>query len=439
MAKVILGAKPRNFLKRLNAKYADHYFLVSHKEIANNFDMPPSTVNKYLKLLVESGHLLQQETKDIFKGKGSAKYQYRISDAGLELLGAFTFSNPIHEYLITQVQSENFKIKLKTNYDESFAPKGEERYAVNTDDCALLLEVLLCKADLNGYVINLTRQKLSNTVGFNTAKVLRLTKILTSMGFISHITPGLSGFFGIQSSIYQLSLNHSLYNIETHKPVIKINLKQADEYQLPSDRLIGMVQSLKKLDLEKSNSSNITERYEALKNLKELNVNLTAPKFKMITYCNSLMTIFVIRVLRKSDDLNKLIAILKGDMENDESDIRANIIGQLEELLDSTILSSEKMSNTDKVVKALLPFFLENALNLSLLILELGKLGYENLTSLNTTIVSLLEPQLKVIATFESQAPTEGVECNKYIARLHQSWRNQQPSVIIEPLLQGLI
>ncbi|MEW6984327.1 hypothetical protein AAD001_16860 [Colwelliaceae bacterium 6471] len=436
MEKVVLGAKPRHFLKRLNAKYADNYFLVSHKEIANNFDMPPSTVNKYLKLLVESGHLLQQETKDIFKGKGSAKYQYRISDAGLELLGAFTFSNPIHEYLITQVQSENFKIKLKINYDESFAPKGEERYAVNTDDCALLLEVLLCKADLNGYVINLTRQKISNLVGFNTAKVLRLTKILTSMGFISHITPGLSGFFGIQSSVYQLCLNHLLYTIETQKPVIKVDLKYADKYQLPSGHLIGMTQSLKTSDLEKINSSNDRERYEALKNL---NANLTAPNFKMITYCNSLMTIFAIRVLSKSDDLNKLIAILKGDVENDETDIRANIIGQLEELLDSTILSSEKISNTDKVVKALSPFFLENALNLNLLILELEKLGYEKLISLNTTIVSLKEPQLKVIATFESQEATEGVECNNYNARLHKSWRSQQQEVVLEPDLRGLI
>lgn len=435
MAKVVLGAKPRHFLKRLNAKYADHYFLVSHKEIANNFDMPPSTVNKYLKLLVESGHLLQQETKDIFKGKGSAKYQYRISDAGLELLGAFNFSNPIHEYLITQVQSENFKTKLKINYDESFAPKGEERYAVNTDDCALLLEVLLCKADLNGYVINLTRQKLSNTVGFNTAKVLRLTKILTSMGFISHITPGLSGFFGIQSSIYQLRLNHSLYTIETQKRVIKVDLKYADKYQLPSGNLIGMTQSLKTLDLEEINSSNNRERYEALKNL---NVNLTAPNFKMITYCNSLMTIFAIRVLSKSDDLNKLISILKGNM-NDESETIANILSQLEELLSTTILSSKKISDIDKVVKALLPFFLENVFNLSLLILELEKLGYEKLTSLNTTIVSLLEPQLKVIATFESQAPTEGVECNNYTARLRQSWRSQQREVVVEPDLRGLI
>lgn len=442
MKKSTLGAKPLLFLRKILAHYPELTFSVSHKIIADNFSMPPSTVSKYLKLLVESSFVIQEKVDDIFKDKGVAKYRYQISEAGVKLVNSFAPTNSAHQELIAQIQSEDFKTNLKELYETHTLPEEEdERYAVNTDDCVLLLEILLNQANKYGVVLGLTRSNLSNIVGFKVAKIQRLTKILRSLGLITQVTPGLSGFFGIQPSIYQLSLNHSLYAIEQQSPVISINLKYAEKLKLPADHLIGKIQYLKKVDIKINNGSDDSERYEALENLKKLHVYLTAPKYKMISYCNSLMSTFAAQVLSEIDEFDKLIAILKGDRVKDENEIKANIISQFKEFLDLTILSSTKNINDfDNVVRTLLPFFLENILYLGLLILEMKKPGYRKLLIINSTIESLLrEPKVKLTATFGSKTPTEEVECNNYNALLHQSRRSQQLEVRLEPVLKGLI
>lgn len=439
--KSTLGSKPLLFLRKILAHYPELTFSVPHKIIADNFSMPPSTVSKYLKLLVESRFVIQEKVDDIFKDKGVAKYRYQISEAGVKLVNSFAPTNSAHQELIAQIQSDDFKTNLKELYETHTLPEEDKRYAVNTDDCVLLLEILLNQANKYGVVLGLTRSNLSNIVGFKVAKIQRLTKILRSLGLITQVTPGLSGFFGIQPSTYQLSLNHSLYAIEQQSPIISINLKYAEKLKLPADHLIGKIQYLKKVDIKKNNGSDDSERYEALENLKKLHVHLTAPKYKMISYCNSLMSTFAAQVLSEIDEFDKLIAILKGDRVKDENEIKANIISQFKEFLDLTILSSTKnINDLDNVVRTLLPFFLENILYLGLLILEMKKPGYRKLLIINSTIESLLrEPKVKLTATFGSKTPTEGVECNNYNALLHQSRRSQQLEVRLEPVLKGLI
>ena len=88
MKKSTLGAKPLLFLRKLLAHYPGLTFSVPHKAIADNFAMPPSTVSKYLKLLVESGLVIQKKVEDIFKDKGVAKYRYQISEAGVKLVNS---------------------------------------------------------------------------------------------------------------------------------------------------------------------------------------------------------------------------------------------------------------------------------------------------------------------------------------------------------------
>ena len=209
--------------------------------------------------------------------------------------------------------------------------EGDKRYAVNTDDCVLLLEVLLNQANKYGVILGLTRSNLSNIVGFKVAKIQRIAKILRSLGLITQVTPGLSGFFGIQPSIYQLSLNHSLYAIEQQRSVININLNYAEKFKLPSDHLIGKIQYLKKIDIKINSDSDDRKRYETLDNQKKLHVHLTAPKYKMITYCNSLMTIFAVQVLSENDEFDKLIAILKAGIVKDKKlyEFRAGVEGNI--------------------------------------------------------------------------------------------------------------
>lgn len=440
MKKSTLGAKPLLFLRKLLAHYPDLIFSVPHKAIADNFAMRPSTVSKYLKLLVESGLVIKEKIDDIFKDKGVAKYRYQISEAGVKLVSSFAPVNSAHQELIAQIQNDDFKTNLKELYETHTLPEEDKRYAVNTDDCVLLLEILLNQANQYGVVLGLTRSNFSNIVGFKVVKIQRLTKVLLSLGLITQVTPGLSGFFGVQPSIYQLSLNHSLYGIKQQRPIININLKYAEKLKLPADHFIGKIENLKKVDIKKKNSSDDSEKYETLENLKKLHVHLTAPKYKMITYCNSLMSTFSAQVLSKNDEFDKLIAILKGGMVKDKNEVKTNISSQFKEFLDSTILSStKKINDIDNIARALRPFVLENMLHLSLLILELEKLGYRKLTSINTTIVSLLEPQLKVTANFESKTSTEGIECNDYNAYLNQSWQNQQLEVRLEPGNKGII
>jgi len=441
MNKGILGARPQLFLRKLLAHYPGLTFSVPHKAIADNFAMPPSTVSKYLKLLVESGLVIQEKIDDIFKDKGVAKYRYQISEAGFKLVNSFAPTNSSHQELIAQIQSEDFKTNLKKLYETHTLPEEDKRYAVNTDDCVLLLEVLLNQANKYGVVLGLTRSNLSNIVGFKVTKIQRIAKILRSLNLITQVTPGLSGFFGIQPSIYQLSLSHSLYAIEQQRSVININLNYAEKLKLPSDHLIGKIQYLKKFDIKKNNDSDDRKSYEALENLKKLHVHLTAPKYKMITYCNSLMSTFAAQVLSENDEFDNLIAILKGGMVKNENEIKANILSQFKEFLNSTIFSStRKINDLDNVVRALLPFFLENILYLGLLILELEKPGYRKLLNINSTIESMLrEPKVKLTATFGSKTPTEGVECNNYNALLHQNWRSQELEVRLEPDHKGII
>ncbi|NQY37587.1 MAG: helix-turn-helix transcriptional regulator [Alteromonadaceae bacterium] len=109
MKKSTLGAKPLLFLRRLLAHYPDLTFCVPHKTIADNFAMPPSTVSKYLKLLVESGLVIQEKVDDIFKDKGVAKYRYQISEAGVKLVNSFAPTNSAHQELIAQIQTTTLK------------------------------------------------------------------------------------------------------------------------------------------------------------------------------------------------------------------------------------------------------------------------------------------------------------------------------------------
>lgn len=71
--------------------------------------MPPSTVSKYLKLLVESGLVIQEKVDDIFKDKGVAKYRYQISEAGVKLVNSFAPTNSAHQELIAQIQTTTLK------------------------------------------------------------------------------------------------------------------------------------------------------------------------------------------------------------------------------------------------------------------------------------------------------------------------------------------
>jgi hypothetical protein len=399
--------------------------------------MPPSTVSKYLKLLVESSFVIQEKVDDIFKDKGIAKYRYQISEAGVKLVNSFASTNSAHQELIARIQSDDFKTNLKELYETHTLPEEDKRYAVNTDDCVLLLEVLLNQANKYGVVLGLTRSNLSNIVGFKVTKIQRIAKILQSLNLITQVTPGLSGFFGIQPSIYQVSLNHSLYKTENTSlllPTINISFQYDEKLQLPA---VELIERIANIDILKA----VNEKgQQLLDSLDKLKVHLTAPKYKMITYCNSLMTAFAIQIFRENNALDKLITILKNGVVNDASEIKAHMRSQFKAFLESTILSTTKRtSDIDTVAGVLLPFFLENLLHIELLLNELEKLGYRKLISINTTVVSLREPQLNILVTFESQDPIKGLECTNYNGKLYRQWQNQQLKVNLEPDLKGLI
>ena len=445
MKKSTLGAKPLLFLRKLLAHYPELTFSVPHKIIADNFAMPPSTVSKYLKLLVETSFVIQKKVDDIFKDNGVAKYRYQISEAGVKLVNSFTLTNSAHQKLIARIQSDDFKTNLKELYETHTLPEEDKRYAVNTDDCVLLLEVLLNQANQYGVILGLTRGNLSNIVGFKVAKIQRLTKILRSLDLITQVTPGLSGFFGIQPSIYQVSLNHPLYKTASTSFLlpninININFQYNEKLKLPAADLI---EKMVNIDILKEiiDPKAIDEKgQQLLDTLDKLKVYLTAPRYKMITYCNSLMAAFAIQIFRENDELDKLITILKNGVVNDASEIKSHMRSQFKAFLESTILSTTKRtSDIDTVAGVLLPFFLENLLHIELLLNELEKLGYRKLISINTTVVSLLEPQLNILVTFESQDPVKDLECTNYNGKLYRQWQNQQLKVKLEPDLKGLI
>jgi predicted transcriptional regulator len=443
MKKSTLGAKPLLFLRKLLAHYPELTFSVPHKIIADNFAMPPSTVSKYLKLLVETSFVIQEKVDDIFKDNGVAKYRYQISEAGVKLVNSFTLTNSAHQELIARIQSDDFKKNLKELYETHTLPEKDKRYAVNTDDCVLLLEVLLNQANQYGVILGLTRGNLSNIVGFKVAKIQRLTKILRSLDLITQVTPGLSGFFGVQPSIYQIALTNPLYEAESTYPVlpnININFQYNEKLKLPAADLIEKIVNIDILK-EIIDPKAIDEKgQQLLDTLDKLKVYLTAPRYKMITYCNSLMTIFAVQVLRENDELDKLITILKNGVVNDASEIKSHMRSQFKAFLESTILSTTKRtSDIDTFAGVLLPFFLENLLHIELLLNELEKLGYRKLISINTTVVSLREPQLNILVTFESQDPIKGLECTNYNGKLYRQWQNQQLKVNLEPDLKGLI
>jgi predicted transcriptional regulator len=441
MKKSTLGAKPLLFLRKLLAHYPELTFSVPHKIIAKNFAMPSSTVSKYLMLLVESDLVIQEKVDDLFKDKGVAKYRYQISEAGVKLVNSFTPTNSAHQELIARIQSDDFKTNLKELYETHTLPEEDKRYAVNTDDCVFLLEVLLNQANQYGVILGLTRGNLSNIVGFKVAKIQRLTKILRSLDLITQVTPGLSGFFGIQPSIYQVALNHPLYKTASTSfllPNININFQYNEKLKLPAADLIDKIVNIDILK-EIVDPKAIDEKdQQLLETLDKLKVYLTAPKYKMITYCNSLMTAFAIQIFRENNELDKLITILKNGLVNDASEIKSHMGSQFKEFLESTILSTTKRTS-DTVAGVLLPFFLENLLHIELLLNELEKLGYRKLISINTTVVSLREPQLNILVTFESQDPIKGLECTNYNGKLYRQWQNQQLKVNLEPDLKGLI
>lgn len=445
MNKGILGAKLQLFLRKLLAHYPDLTFSVPHKAIADNFAMPPSTVSKYLKLLVESGLVIQKEVEDIFKDKGVAKYRYQISDAGVKLVNSFASTNLAHQELIAQIQGDDFKTNLKELYKKQTLPEEDKRYAVNTDDCVLLLEVLLNQANQYGIVLRLTRSSLSNFVGFKVAKIQRLTKILRSLGLITQVTPGFSGFFGIQSSIYQLSLNHPLYAIEQQRPAVNVELRYAERHKLPADHLIGNILHLKSVNIDAAKGpvdikASDEKGQKILEALNKLKIHLAGSKCQMITYCNSLMTIFASQVIRKHSDLAELIQLLTRGSSDEVNDTRVKMFNDLKEFLRHSLLSgTNKISEVDHIISALLPFFLDNVLHIALLLYEVEKLGYRTLASINTSIGSVHPPELKILLAFESKSSTEGIECSNYLAHFHQSRQNKQIRVRIEPDLNGLI
>ena len=138
MKKGIVGAKPQLFLRKLLAHYPDLTFSVPHKIIADNFTMPPSTVSKYLKLLVESSFVIQEKVDDIFKDKGVAKYRYHISEVGVKLVNSFAPANSAHQELIARIQSDDFKTNLKELYETHALPEEDKRYAL------ILMTVYFC-------------------------------------------------------------------------------------------------------------------------------------------------------------------------------------------------------------------------------------------------------------------------------------------------------
>jgi len=443
MKKSILGAKPQLFLRNLLAHYPDLTFSATHKAIAENFAMPTSTVTKYLRLLVEFGLVTQSKINDIFKDKDVAKYRYQISEAGVELVSSFAPTNSVHQELIAQIQSDDFKTNLKELYQTPILPEEDNRYVVNTDDCALLLEVLLNHANQYGVVLGLTRNNLSNIVGFKTTKIQRLTKILRSLNLITQVTPGVSGLFGIQPSIYQIVLTHPLYEAESATQLltnISINFQYGEKLKLPAADLIEQIvyiDTLKEAVGPKAIDEKYQQRLDTLNKLKE---HLTASRNKMITYCNSLMTAFAVQVLSEIEELNKLEAVLKNSLADDANEIKANVLSQFKHFVESTILSStKKTSDIDAVVKVLFPFFLENLLHIGLLVNECEKFNYKKVISISSTIVALREPQLNIFVTFESQDSIKDLECTNYIGKLHRKWQNQQLKVNLEPDLKGLI
>ncbi|MGX9539539.1 hypothetical protein [Shewanella sp. A22] len=443
MKKSTLGAKPLLFLRKLLAHYPGLTFSVPHKAIADNFAMPPSTVSKYLKLLVESGLVIQKKVEDIFKDKGVAKYRYQISEAGVKLVNSLAPTNSAHQELIAQIQSDDFKTNLKKLYENHTLPEEDKRYAVNTDDCVHLLGVLLNQANQYGVVLGLTRSNLSNIVGFKVAKIQRLTKILRSLGLITQVTPGLSGFFGIQPSIYQIALTHPLYEAKSATqllPNISINFQYGEKLKLPAADLIEQIvyiDTLKEAVGPKAIDEKYQQRLDTLDKLKE---HLTASRNKMITYCNSLMTAFAVQVLSEIEEFNKLEAVLNNSEADDANEIKANVLSQFKTFLELTILSStKKTSDIDAVVRVLMPFFLENLLHIGLLLSELEKLNDRKTISISSTIVALREPQLNILVTFESQDSIKGLECINYNGKLYRQWQNQQLKVSLKPDLKGLI
>lgn len=438
MTKGILGAKPQLFLRKLLAHYPDLTFSVSHKVIAERFSMPPSTVAKYLKLLVSSGYIIQQKNKDIFKGKGIAKYQYQISKAGVKLLNSSAPSNSAHQYLITKIQSDDFKNNLKQQYKKCTFLEGGKRFAVNIDDCIPLLAILLSQANQYGVVLGLTRSDLSNLVGFKTAKIQRLTKVLLSLGLIAHVTPGISGFFGIQPSIYQLHLNHPLYAKDQQMPTVDVRLIYPAGLKPPATQLFTKILASMNINTDPTKGLHIKPTNEldqkSLETINVLKTNLTGSKPKIRAYCNGLMMLFTNQIIHKCADSGEIIQFLTHRGNDEKNDSKVNGFNDLKEFINNSLLSkTTKINNLSKIVSTFLPFFLGHILHIASLLHELERLGYRKLVLINANTKTLNSDLLNVSLTFKSKLPSKEIECSNYFAHMQTDRQKKQIKVRVTP------
>lgn len=444
MSEKVLTQKPRLFLRRILAEYPALEFRESCKSIAEKFDMPTSTVAKYLKQLCEFGYINKHKEQDIFKEKNKPVFRYEILESGRELINKLIIDSSHHKILIKIIQSEEFKENLKNLYAEHLSSEVNGRYSLNTDDCAFLLEVLLGHAEKYGVVVGIGREKLSKIVGFKAAKLQKLTEALKLLGLISHITPGISGFFGVQPSIYHITLLHSLYSAAEQEKeflIVAVDVEYTGKLKLPSIDLINSIEFLKTVNIHKSKGivdfeGRNEKAQKTLESRDRLKAHLSAPKHQSISYCNDLMVIFSIQSLDKDGELEKFKRLCGNPAPSEAAELMASILSNLKVFLEETIGVKSDNSN---VAESLLPFFLRYLLRVVLLLSELSDLGYAGLISFNEKVTSLYDGKAVSSITYQANSEIEKHQSQKYEATISAGLQGGRLGLRLLPNLKGLI
>ncbi|MDX2370653.1 MAG: hypothetical protein QNK36_19995 [Colwellia sp.] len=444
MSKKVLTQRHRLFLRRILAEYPALEFHESHKSLAEKFDMPASTVAKYLRQLCEFGCVEKHKEQDIFKERNKPVFYYEILKSGKELISALVFDNSHHKVLIEMIRGEGFKSKLKNLYVERLPPEGGGRYSLNTDDCAFLLEVLLGHADEYGVVMGHGRGKLLEIAGFKVSKLQRLTKTLKTLGLISCINPGISGFFGVQPSIYHIALSHHLYGATKQGEgllTVTVDVEYKGELKLPSAGLISNIEFLKGVDIHKPKGladfeGRNKKLQKALEGMDKLKTHLSAPKHQSIPYCNDLMVIFSIQLLGGRGELEKFDELCSNPASSESSELMVSILNELKVFLGVTI--GVEGNNSD-VAESFLPFFLGYLLRVATLLNELSGLGYTELISFNDKITSLYGGKTTSSIVYRTNDEVEKYQSQKYEATISTGLQSNRLGLRLLPNLKGLI
>lgn len=438
MTNRLLRPKSRQLLKKLFDTYGRNIFSYPHSVIADSCGMKTSTVTKHLKLLVEARLLNKQESGEIFKGKGWSKFRYQISDTGLERLDEFNYQKSVHHELITQIQDQNFCERLKKSYEGTLTSAESEHYQINTDDCVLLMTALLIYADEHGNILGITRQKLSKMVGFNNAKIKRLTKALVSLKLIIQFTPGLSGFLGVQPCIYRVSLQHPLYKTDDkgkHYLNAEIEVRFGPYTAPPAISLLKGVNYLRMHNIDKSKGPvdiiglNEKEQKDA-SSLDKIKVHLNASDFKVATYYNALMTAYTAKTLNENPVFKDFSNRLGADADN----IKAKIFQQFKDMIGPYVLpSSISIEDSERIAEITFDKFLQNTLQIGMILEAMKWTKFKEVRLANSHIIKAYPPQLQLLVICKVDKPLENDENRSFGAILKQDRKTQNIEVELYP------